>query len=233
MPYDYPALDESRFAGLARTRIVIRHGVPCREPDPAEYVQLAHWSATAFRRRYPHFDRDVDEVHAEAMVGLLKGCLKFDPSRGYKFVTYGSHAVYRHLWKVLVETPQHPKRLPRRALVSLETPIGRADGKGEPGTLAEFVPDPEDWVDELDTADAQWSVLRPLLGRLSARYREVIELRFWYGLTLVEVGRRLGVCRERIRQIEDAALLKMGKAGTPRVRVKGKVRTTSYETAAG
>ena len=57
-------------------------------------------------------------------------------------------------------------------------------------------------------------VLTRALGMLAERERRVIELRF--GLnggtpqTLDEVGRSFGVTRERVRQIENHALKKLG-----------------------
>jgi RNA polymerase primary sigma factor len=51
------------------------------------------------------------------------------------------------------------------------------------------------------------------LGALSEKEREVVRLRFGLGTerehTLEEVGRRFGVTRERIRQIEVKALAKL------------------------
>ena len=55
--------------------------------------------------------------------------------------------------------------------------------------------------------------LRKILGTLSSRERQVLELR--YGLdgqhprTLDEVGRTFNVTRERIRQIENQSLKKL------------------------
>ena len=64
--------------------------------------------------------------------------------------------------------------------------------------------------DEIDLLREQ---IRNVLGFLSEREREVLEMRF--GLndgkdhTLEEVGRSFGVTRERIRQIEAKALRKL------------------------
>jgi RNA polymerase sigma factor (sigma-70 family) len=44
------------------------------------------------------------------------------------------------------------------------------------------------------------------LTRLNNRDREVVELLYWEGLDLEEVGLRLGICRERVRQIRDRSL---------------------------
>jgi RNA polymerase primary sigma factor len=55
-----------------------------------------------------------------------------------------------------------------------------------------------------------------LLGVLDARERKIIAFRFGLGggkeRTLEEVGRKFGVTRERIRQLQNIALLKMRKA---------------------
>jgi RNA polymerase primary sigma factor len=97
-----------------------------------------------------------------------------------------------------------------RRPVSLETPVGE-DGEH---TLGDFLPD-----DELPTpADvaSQQLLRRDLamaLGHLNDRERRIIDLR--YGLadgqrrTLEEVGRVLGMTRERARQIEAEALRRL------------------------
>ncbi len=94
--------------------------------------------------------------------------------------------------------------------MSLETPIGEA----EDAHLGDFVEDKEA-TSPVDAA--LLSVLRieveDVLDTLTARERRVLQLRF--GLidaqdrTLEEVGQRLGLTRERIRQIEVKALRKL------------------------
>ncbi len=94
--------------------------------------------------------------------------------------------------------------------VSLETPIGEE----EDSSLGDFIEDHK-VLAPADAASRQMlkEHLESVLGTLSDREREVLEMRF--GLddgrarTLEEVGRRFGVTRERIRQIEAKALRKM------------------------
>lgn len=97
--------------------------------------------------------------------------------------------------------------------ISLETPIGEK----EDSHLGDFIEDHETVAPD----DAAGSILlreqiEELLQSLTDRERQVLELRF--GLkdgktrTLEEVGKYFGVTRERIRQIEGKALVKLKKS---------------------
>jgi RNA polymerase sigma factor (sigma-70 family) len=73
-------------------------------------------------------------------------------------------------------------------------------------------PSPEDEVLRSALADEVEHAMAPL----NEREREVLRLRYGLGLdrelTLAEVGRRLSVTRERVRQIEAKALAKIRAA---------------------
>lgn len=96
---------------------------------------------------------------------------------------------------------------------SLDATVGNSN-EDEDTTLGSFVEDESvekdfDSVEDKDRADA----IKAVLATLSEKERMVIELRF--GLsgerarTLEEIGTALGVTKERIRQIENAALKKL------------------------
>ena len=95
-------------------------------------------------------------------------------------------------------------------IVSLETPLG----DDEDSTLSELIKDEKN-LSPSQTADLSLlkEKVRAVLVDLTPREQEILKLRF--GLddgvthTLEEVGKKFGVTRERIRQIEAKALLKM------------------------
>ena len=94
--------------------------------------------------------------------------------------------------------------------ISLETPVGEE----EDSHLGDFIED-----DEAPPPDdtATYNLLREHLGEVlnGLPTREVRILQLRYGLldgqayTLEEVGRKMGVTRERVRQIEAQALSRL------------------------
>jgi RNA polymerase primary sigma factor len=95
-----------------------------------------------------------------------------------------------------------------RMTVPLETPIG------EDASLGDFLEDTSvgSPIDELMTHDLSREVERAMAA-LTPREQRVLRLRFGLGgetpHTLEEIGQRLEVTRERIRQIETQALAKL------------------------
>ncbi len=94
--------------------------------------------------------------------------------------------------------------------ISLETPVGSEENS----TMGDFIEDEK--VPRPVDAAAQMLLREEIqreLGNLTNREREVLEMRFGLkdgqGRTLEEVGREMGVTRERIRQIEAKALRKL------------------------
>jgi len=105
-----------------------------------------------------------------------------------------------------------------REPISLETPVGQ-DGDGSVG----------DFLENKTSASPQEEAIRnrlvevtdEALGNLSAREAQVVRMRFGIGRksdsTLEEVGTGFRVTRERVRQIEAKAILKLRHASRTRL----------------
>jgi RNA polymerase primary sigma factor len=93
-----------------------------------------------------------------------------------------------------------------RAVTSLDRPMADSET-----SLGELMAGDEAGPDEEVTVSLDMEVLRRAVAQLPERERDVVKLR--YGLngdmdpaSLEEIGRRLGITRERVRQIEADAL---------------------------
>ncbi|MGZ4400943.1 MAG: sigma-70 family RNA polymerase sigma factor [Gaiellaceae bacterium] len=102
-------------------------------------------------------------------------------------------------------------RAAARASTSLDAPVGESDD----AVLGDFVAGEGPLPDEQVEDSLRSETLAVALRSLPERQRTVVILR--YGLddadpkTLEEIGRRLGLTRERVRQIEVEALKRLGK----------------------
>jgi RNA polymerase primary sigma factor len=98
-----------------------------------------------------------------------------------------------------------------RAVTSLDRPLG----EGEDAAFGDLLPADGPGPDELVHVSLRRDALRRALSELPERERQVVSLR--YGLAgtdpapLREIGRRLGITPERVRQIESKALGRLGR----------------------
>jgi RNA polymerase sigma factor (sigma-70 family) len=103
------------------------------------------------------------------------------------------------------------RRFPTR-MASVDAPIG--DGDSDDLLLGDTIADEDStFADEIANRDARTHVVQTMLDILDDRERRIVELR--YGLDgggprdLAEVGKEIGVTRERVRQIEARVLSKL------------------------
>lgn len=108
------------------------------------------------------------------------------------------------------EKIRHIQKISQEVL-SLEAPVGEGD---EESVLSEFIRDEKSLTPAQLTAQSLLrKQIKGILVDLTPREQEILRLRF--GLedgithTLEEVGKKFGVTRERIRQIEAKSLLKI------------------------
>jgi RNA polymerase primary sigma factor len=100
-------------------------------------------------------------------------------------------------------------RAAARASSSLDAPVGDTDD----AVLGDFVAAEEMLPEERVELALRSQALQVALGTLAERELEVVTLRYGLGgtepKTLEEIGRRLGLTRERVRQIELDSLRRL------------------------
>src|SRR2546430_15863870 len=147
-------------------------------------------------------DIDFAEIVSEGNMALIRAVDKFSVDRGFKFSTYACRAILKAFSRAAQKHSKQRTRFP-----------------------VEFDPDMEksDWVDkkrdvvEEDCIDELKQIVDRNLAELSDTEQTVIRRRFnWQQkeespLTLEEVGKIIGVTKERVRQIQNKALAKIRK----------------------
>jgi RNA polymerase primary sigma factor len=154
----------------------------------------------AMAKRVRLGDVDFAEVVSEGNMALLRAVDKFNVERGFKFSTYACRAILKAFSRTAMKANRHRTKFP----VEFEPDLEKSDWADKRRDQVE-----EDCIDELKT------IVDRNLADLSSVEQTVIRQRFNWdqsndeSLTLEDVGRIIGVTKERVRQIQNKALAKI------------------------
>ncbi len=133
------------------------------------------------------------ELVSDGNMSLIRAVEKFDYSRGNKFSTYASWAIMKNFARTI---PEENHRRDRFVTGHEEMFESAADTRADEHEYESAV-------------KRMQEVVRGMLGRLDDRERKIIVSRFGLGgaseQTLEQLGRELGITKERVRQIESRA----------------------------
>lgn len=138
-----------------------------------------------------------EELVSDGNVALMRAVEKFNFALGNRFSTYATYAVQRHFFRM-----SHKGRQQRNRFVASDEAL---KDRAEDAPTAEYC------------SAEQIGVLKELfggfLGDLEPRERQIVVARFGFDgkppRTFRELGTAMGVCKERIRQIQTRALDKL------------------------
>jgi RNA polymerase primary sigma factor len=179
------------------------------------YVALADWHRDriveanlrlvfSIVKKFVNPNNSFDDLLSDGIVALMRGVEKFDFDRGFRFSTYATQVVRRNAYRTVV-TKQQERQKVLGGLQDMDIDFSEE----ERGSAI---------------SEKRWHELRSrlsvMLGDLDRREKFIIRARFSLGShrkvhTLQALADRLGVSKERVRQLERRAMDKLrAMAGT-------------------
>jgi RNA polymerase primary sigma factor len=200
---------------------VRRHRVPTREEEHRlalrarrgelaardELVRRNLALVIAVIRRQRRFGVPLDDLVQEGNLGLMRAAEKFDPHAGTRFSTYATWWIRAYVGRYLKGARSTVR--PRSGTVapvdlSLDAPVGEDGDATFLDRLEDGAPGPEDRCAASLSERRLRESLAKVRGRLGELGWDIVHSRLGRDApeTLDQIGRRWGVSRERVRQVE-------------------------------
>lgn len=178
--------------------------------------------AVRLAQKYQGRGLPIDDLIQSANQGVIRAVDKFDPNRGCRLTTYATWWIKQSLLRdlaidtKLIHVPLYvfgndnlgeftPEQLEQfRKLNGSLTSLDVQAGDDKEVTPAALVEEREHELIEQMERKRELAILERNIRRLRPRQQEILRARL-AGRTLLEIGKTLGITRERVRQIESGA----------------------------
>jgi RNA polymerase sigma factor (sigma-70 family) len=153
---------------------------------------------TSIAKRHSGQAENFFELLSDGNISLMRAVEKFDYSRGNKFSTYASWAIMKNFARSIPDEKNRRERF----VTGNEDLFDAAEDKRT---------DEQEVIAAAEQASAK---VNRLLEHLEPREREIIRMRSGLdngndGMTLEKIGEKLGITKERVRQLNVRAMKKL------------------------
>jgi RNA polymerase primary sigma factor len=196
------------------------------DPNAKDLIILSNLKfVLSVANKYKDYGYPMEDLISEGNYGLILAIDKFDEKKNVRFITFAMYwirfAIQRYISKERIESRRETEY---RHIPSYKELNGEADAEDEYeryGDIDEGEDDDSDMenTDEEDDnifskiSAIQKKILLSLIGKLSEKERSVLLSYFGVGENgkenLLDIGSKLGISKERARQLKDQALSKL------------------------
>lgn len=219
MTISYQAAREAPLLELEKERLLIRQWQQFGSKAALQELLIAHARMVhTLTRRMSRDQGDREELFSEGVLGLIRAADMFELGRNLRFSTYARwwvrNGVTRALTRLysVVDMPLQGHDHDAAALHAEPTKAYNPDIESE-GMEAFESPDPtpEEQVIVLSSRALMRKCLVESMQKLGAVEREIVVARSLRSEpdSVEDLSRRLGISRDRLRQVERRALSKM------------------------
>ena len=189
----------------ARVMDNIRSGAPgAREPLITHNLRLVVYIAKKFESP----GAGVEDLISIGTIGLIKAVNTFSLERNIKLATYASRCIENEILMYLRKSSQ------LRNEISIDDPLN-VDWDGNELLLSDLLGSEPDAVNQDIEREAERTMLRSAVDRLSPRERTIMVLRFGLGSakehTQKEVADELGISQSYISRLEKRIIHRLKK----------------------
>ena len=159
-------------------------------------------------RRFENTGINIEDLISIGTIGLIKAVNTYRSDKNIKLATYASRCIENEILMHLRKTA------PQKSEVSFDEPLN-TDWDGNELLLSDILGTDEDMVMKPIEDDVDRQLLMDAVGRLNAREKEIITLRFGLGggeeKTQKEVADRMGISQSYISRLEKRIIARLKK----------------------
>lgn len=160
-------------------------------------------------KKFENTGVDLEDLISVGTIGLMKAINTFDVDKNIKLATYASRCIENEILMHLRKTTK------LKTEVSIDEPLNQ-DGDGNELLLSDILGTDSDITSKRIEDEVDKKLLRAAIEKLTAKEKEIMELRFGSSLqgkekTQKEVADIMGISQSYISRIEKKIMKKMKK----------------------
>jgi len=213
-----PSTPGQRYRDGQRKKQTVYHGNPVREPQKltaeqqalvVQWTGLVSWAMNRWFSKAPAWMHP--EIRSAGFLALVEAAERYDAKklspRTGKPVKFKTCAL-AWLWGRMVS---ERSRLGDRRDLQMPAVVDTLSGVISPADV--FAADPTPGAEQVVSDREDRAQIAAALAALPPKWRFIVERRFGLGkrepMSLAEIGEAMGVCKERVRQIDRQAIARL------------------------